>query len=173
MPILDLHGHNPIIDGRQSQRALAVRRGLARHFEETGQAWITELALSSGRRADMVCLDRKGRFTIIEIKSSVEDFRADAKWPDYLAHCDALFFATLPDVPADIFPPEQGLIVADDYGAEIMRDAPVAPLAAATRKALMLRFAHASAGRLGRVIAHCEAQGDTLPRSILDYSDES
>lgn len=172
MPILDLHGQNPLVDGRQSQRALTIRRGLARHFEETGQTWIAEMQLASGRRADMVCLDRKGRFTIIEIKSSVEDFRTDNKWPDYLVHCDALFFATLPDVPAEIFPPEQGLIVADDYGAEILREAPVEPLAAATRKSLLLRFAHASAGRLGRVIAHCEAQGEDLPARLLEDKED-
>lgn len=171
MPILDLHGGDPRVDGRQSRRALAIRRGLARHFEETGWAWLAELPLASGRRADLVCLDPRGRFAIVEIKSSIEDFRADGKWPEYLAHCDAFYFATLPDVPAGIFPAEQGLIVADDYGAEIVREGNEQKLAGATRRALTLRFARASAARLGRVIAHCELHGETLPPDLIGDGD--
>lgn len=168
MPILNLHADNPIIDGRQSERALAIRRGVARLFGEAGHALVAELPLASGRRADIICLDGKGRFTIIEIKSSVEDFRVDSKWPEYHAHCDAFFFATLPDVPQAIFPEEEGLIVADSFGAEIVRDTQSRPLAGATRRALLLRFARASAGRLERVLAHCDMHDEQLPPNLLN-----
>ncbi|MEZ5872899.1 MAG: MmcB family DNA repair protein [Nitratireductor sp.] len=166
MPILDVDPANPLVDGRQSMRALEIRRGVIRHFSQTGMVLVAELPLASGRRADLIGMDRKGRFTIIEIKSSVEDFRADNKWPDYHGYCDQFYFATLPDVPADIFPPDQGFIVADSYGAEIIRDGEIEPLAGATRKALTLRFARAAAARLERVLQHHEASGLVLPQNL-------
>ncbi len=79
----------------------------------------------------------------MEIKSSIEDWKADHKWPEYRAYCDRLFFATHPAVPREIFPEECGFILSDGYGAEILREAPEHRLAGATRKALMLRFARA------------------------------
>jgi hypothetical protein len=135
-------------DGRQSDRALAVRRGVCRLLRAEGLAVIPEVTLNSGRRADLVALSPAGIITIVEIKSSVEDFRADAKWRDYLWHADTFYFATLPDVPAEIFPEEAGLIVADAYGAEVLRAAADAKLAAATRKEMLIRIARAGAMRL-------------------------
>ena len=84
----------------------------------------------------------------MEIKSSVEDFRADQKWHDYRLHCDRLFFATAEHVPIDIFPLDAGLILADGYGAELVREAPQHRLHAATRKSVTLAFARAAAVRL-------------------------
>jgi hypothetical protein len=136
------------IDGRQSETALAVARGTARLLHAHGYSVVSELGLPSGRRADLVALDASGEIWIVEIKSSVADFRADQKWQDYRAHCDRLFFATCQDVPCDIFPPDTGLIVADSFGAQIICEAPEHRLAAATRKAMMLIFARAAALRL-------------------------
>ena len=135
-------------DGRQSATAVAVARGTARLLHSLGHARVTELPLASGRRADIVALHQDGEVWIIEIKSSIEDFRADRKWPDYRLHCDRLFFATASHVPAEIFPPDAGLIVADAFGGCLIRAAPEHRLSAATRKAMMLRFAHAAATRL-------------------------
>ena len=89
------------------------------------------MTLRSGRRADLVALAGDGMITIVEIKSSIEDFRADAKWQDYCLHSDHFYFATGPHVPAEIFPLEAGLIVADPYGAEILRASACAPISAA------------------------------------------
>ncbi|MEA2953227.1 MAG: hypothetical protein QOJ96_2747 [Alphaproteobacteria bacterium] len=136
------------VDGRQSQTALAVARGTGRLLLSLGFACVSELALPSGRRADVVALDSDGEIWIIEIKSSIEDFRADQKWMDYRLHCDRLFFATTMEVPCEIFPQDTGLIVADAFGAEIKCEAPEHRLPAATRKSMMLRFAHAAALRL-------------------------
>ena len=82
------------VDGRQSETALAVARGTARLLHAHGFCVVSELPLPSGRRADLVALDAGGEIWIVEIKSSVADFRADQKWQDYRAHCDRLFFAT-------------------------------------------------------------------------------
>lgn len=148
MLILSSRLSNPLIDGRQSERAMLVRRGVQRMLCEMGAHVLPEVCLASGRRADLVALTRAGDIWIIEIKSSVEDFRVDRKWPQYRLHADRFFFATHPQVPAEIFPPDCGFILSDGYGAEILREAPEHRLAGATRKALMLRIARAGAARL-------------------------
>ena len=136
------------VDGRQSQTALAIARGTARYLHALGYCVLSELSLPSGRRADLVGLGGDGEIVIVEIKSSIADFRADQKWNEYRQHCDRLFFATIANVPSEIFPADAGLIVADAFGAAIVSEAPQHRLAAATRRTVMLRFAHAAALRL-------------------------
>lgn len=159
MPIISPNQRDPLVDARQSENALLVRRGVQRLFRELGASLIPELTLASGRRADLVALMSDSSIAIVEIKSSVEDFRVDQKWPDYRAHCDRLYFATHPQVPADIFPEECGFILSDGYGAEILREAPEHKLAPATRRAVLTRFARAGADRLLRA----EMAGAVLP----------
>ena len=127
---------------------MAVARGTARLLHALGRCVVSELPLPSGRRADLVALDAGGEIWIVEIKSSVADFRADQKWQDYRAHCDRLFFATHMEMPHEIFPADAGLIVADAFGAQTLREAPEHKLPAATRKSMMLLFARAAALRL-------------------------
>lgn len=139
------------IDGRQSETALAIARGTSRLLRSLGFSTLAELPLPSGRRADLVAMNERGDIWIVEIKSSLADLRADGKWEDYRLHCDRLFFAFTSDMPCDIFPQGTGLIVADAYGAHMQCEAPEHRLPAATRKAVLLRFASAAAQRLGRL----------------------
>ena len=148
MPIVSPIAVNPLADGRQSERAMVIRRGVQRLLAGMGAHVLPEICLASGRRADLVALTRQGDIWIIEIKSSVEDFRVDRKWPEYRLFCDRFFFATHPEVSASIFPEECGFILSDGYGAEMLRDAPEHRVPPATRKALMLRVARAGAARL-------------------------
>jgi hypothetical protein len=136
------------LDRRQSETALAVARGTARLLLSLGCCCVSELPLPSGRRADLVALGGDGEIWIIEIKSSIADFRADQKWMDYRRHCDRLFFATTLEVPCEVFPKDTGLIVGDAFGASIVCEAPEHRIAPATRRSMMLRFAHAAALRL-------------------------
>ncbi len=136
------------LDGRQSERALAIRRGVCRRLRAENMALIPEVTLRSGRRADLVALGADGAITIVEIKSSIKDFRADSKWQDYCLHADHFYFATGPHVPAEIFPVEAGLIIADPYGAEILRPSGCVKLPAATRKEMLIRIARTGAHRL-------------------------
>ncbi len=166
MPIVSPFATNPLADGRQSDRALMVRRGVQRLLLEVGAAALPELSLKTGRRADLVALNRSGEIWIVEIKSSIEDFRVDRKWHEYRDFCDRFFFATHPGVPAEIFPEDCGFILSDGYGAEVLREAPEHRLPAPTRKALTLRFARASAARItaaemaGVPVAALENEGD-------------
>ncbi|HEY2755830.1 MAG TPA: MmcB family DNA repair protein [Pseudolabrys sp.] len=148
------------VDGRQSETALAVARGTARLLHAHGFCVVSELPLPSGRRADLVALHGNGGIWIVEIKSSVADFRADQKWQDYRAHCDRLFFATCLEVPCEVFPPDTGLIVADAFGAEFKCEAPEHRLPAATRKSMMLLFARAAALRLQSLVDPTGPYGD-------------
>ena len=138
----------PPADGRQSETALKIARGTARLLHAHGYCVVSELPLASGRRADLVALGTGGEVWIVEIKSSVADFRADQKWTDYRLHCDRLFFATTVEVPCEIFPKDTGLIVADAFGAQIVCEAPEHRLHAATRKCMTLAIARAAALRL-------------------------
>ena len=136
------------IDGRQSPTALAVARGTTRLLHSLGFSVVSELPMASGRRADLVALGTDGDVWVVEIKSSLADFRADQKWIDYRLHCDRFFFATTLDVPRDIFPADTGLIVADAFGGAILCEAPEHRLRATTRKNMMLACARAAALRL-------------------------
>ena len=136
-------------DGRTI--AAAITRGVRRALAALGQASLTEFILKTGRRADIMAVDAQGGITIVEVKSSVADFRADHKWPDYTAFCDRYYFAVPEGFPLALIPPPWGLIVADAYDAAVLREPPEHRLAAARRKALHLRFALLAAGRLHRL----------------------
>jgi len=122
-----------------------VCRGVGRLLRALGHASLNELPLPNGRRADVVGLSAAGDIWIVEVKSSVEDLRVDHKWPEYREFSDALFFAVAPAFPLDLIPADTGLILADRYGAEIVRPAPEHRLAPARRKSMTLRFARAAA----------------------------
>jgi hypothetical protein len=143
---------NGLVDGRQSETAARIARGVRRHLRAMGYSSVTELPLLDGRRADVVAVNAQSQILIVEIKSSVADFRADQKWRDYRAHCDRLYFAIPQDLPQAIMPEEEGLIVADAYGASVVREAAARAIAPATRRAVLLRFAHAAADRLHRLV---------------------
>lgn len=148
MTLLSVSTNNPLIDGRQSDRAMMVRRGVQVLLADLRFAALPELTLSNGRRADLIALSDKGEIWIIEIKSSIEDFRVDRKWPDYRNYCDRLFFATHPGVPLDIFPEDCGLLLSDGYAGHLVREAPEHRIAPATRKSVTLEFSRTAAQRL-------------------------
>ncbi len=125
-----------------------ITRGAGRLLSDLGYDWLREFRLTTGRRVDLMGLNRGGAFVIVEVKSSLADFRADGKWRDYLDWCDSFYFAVAADFPAEVLPAAHGLIVADGFGAAILREAAPAQLHASRRKALTLRFARKAARRL-------------------------
>jgi hypothetical protein len=148
----------PTIAAAPSGAILA--RGVCRALDRLGFASLVEFPLANGRRADVLALGKGGELMIVEIKSSVADFRADRKWQEYRDFADRLYFAVPNDFPAPLIPEECGLMVADAFGAQILRDGILAPLAAARRRAVTLRFALAAAMRLRRLLDPQAAQGD-------------
>ena len=139
-------------EGPRVQAGVLLARGVCRMLAAHGLAGVTEIPLANGRRADVMSLDRAGDITIIEVKSSIEDFRSDRKWPEYREFCDRLFFAVPEHFPVELIPDDCGLILADGFGAAIVRPATEQRLAPARRKAVTLRFAHLAALRLQRLV---------------------
>jgi hypothetical protein len=127
---------------------LAITRGVIRLFGERGLAPLIEFTLPNGRRADIAGLDMHGRLIIAEVKSCLADFDGDDKWADYLPFCDGFYFAVTRAFPCDALPAGEGLILADAFGAAVVREAVERPLAAARRKAVTLRFARQAAARM-------------------------
>jgi len=128
--------------------ARLLARGVARWLLELGYEAMAEFRLGNGRRADVIGLDRQGRFVIVEIKTSTADFRADAKWPEYLEHCDQFFFAVPEGFPSELLPDAHGILVADGFGAAVLRPSPEARMNAARRTAQTRKFARAASARL-------------------------
>lgn len=124
-----------------------VTRGARRYLRACGFAVIGELPLPNGRRADLVALAPDGGLRIVEVKSSIEDFRADQKWSFYRDYCDRFYFAIPAGLDGAPFPADAGLIVADAHGAMLAREAPVLRLAPASRKAMLVRFGALAAER--------------------------
>jgi len=129
------------------ETTLSVTRGAARLMVDLGYAPLLEVGLPNGRRADVMAVGPRGDIVICEVKSGIEDYRVDRKWGEYGPFCDAFYFAVAPEFPSDILPVEPGLIVADGFGGAVIRDAPLAPLAPARRKALTIAFARLGAMR--------------------------
>ena len=125
----------------------AVTRGAARLLAALGWAPLPEAPLPNGRRADLMALSPKGEIVIVEVKSTLEDYRCDRKWGEYAPFCDAFYFAVSPEFPREILPEGPGLIVADGFGGAIIVEAQAAPMAGARRKALTLAFARLAALR--------------------------
>ncbi|WP_332640196.1 DNA repair putative endonuclease MmcB [Brevundimonas sp.] len=129
------------------ETTLSVTRGAARLMVDLGYAPLLEVCLPNGRRADVMAIGPRGDIVICEVKSGIEDYRVDRKWGEYGPFCDAFYFAVAPEFPSDILPEHPGLIVADGFGGAVVRDAPLAPLAPARRKALTIAFARLGAMR--------------------------
>lgn len=124
-----------------------LARGVCRHFRSFDFVSVEELVPSSGLRVDVMALGPKGEIWIVECKSSRADFQSDNKWQGYLDWCDRFFWAVDTDFPVDLLPEDTGLILADAYGAEVVRMAPENKLPAARRKVMVQKFARHAAVR--------------------------
>ncbi|MEZ5912374.1 MAG: MmcB family DNA repair protein [Paracoccaceae bacterium] len=125
-----------------------LARGVCRHLLGHGFVAVEELVPAPGLRVDVMALGPKGEIWVVECKSSRADFTSDRKWQGYLEWCDRFFWAVDADFPTEILPDDTGLIIADGYGAEILRIGPETRLAGARRKAMVQSFARNAALRL-------------------------
>jgi hypothetical protein len=132
--------------------AQRLARGVCRALGALGYAALTEFPLNSGRRVDVIAVNGAGETVIVEIKTSTADYRADRKWNEYLEFCDAFYFAVPAAFPLALLPADCGLMIADDYGAEILRRATAQPMNGSRRRAQTLRLALAAIQRLGRLV---------------------
>jgi len=131
----------------------SVLRGVMRLFARNDIWCLPEMPLQNSRRTDLMGIDAKGKLVIVEIKVSRSDLLGDNKWTEYLDFCDRFFWAVPPSLDrspleSEAYLPDQcGVIVADEYDAEIVRPAPLQPVAAARRKAQTEKLARAALRR--------------------------
>lgn len=112
-----------------------------------------ELGLKSwgSRRADVIGSKISGDLVLIEVKSSVADFRTDSKWTEYLEFADRVFLAFTKEVARKIYdnpelkariPKRVGILVLGSDGymktAKPARREPVSP---ETRLSILARLA--------------------------------
>ncbi|MBX9898559.1 MAG: MmcB family DNA repair protein [Qipengyuania sp.] len=141
-------------DDIDARTAHAVARGIMRLFARNDIWCLAEMPLRNGRRADLMGIDPRGHIVIVEIKVARGDLLGDGKWPDYLDFCDRFYWGVPPGLDrapleGDRYRPDCcGIIVADGYDAEILRPAPLQPLAAARRKCETGRLARCALRRL-------------------------
>ena len=146
--------------------AAQVARGIGRLFARNDVWLMPEMPLRNGRRADLMGVDPKGHIIIVEIKVQRGDLLGDGKWPDYLDFCDRFYWGVPPyldrsPLEGEGYRPDCcGVVVADGYDGEIVRPAPLVPLAAARRKVEVERLARAALRRLTVAgDARCSAWG--------------
>lgn len=142
--------------------AADICRGAMRLLLSHDLTALPEVTLPNGRRADLMAVSASGELTIVEIKSSREDFLTDRKWGDYLAFADRFLFAVAPGFPLELLPEAEGLILADRFSGEILRPPQRRPLESARRRSLLLRFARLGALRL-QGLADPEAVAGRIP----------
>lgn len=125
-----------------------LARGVCRHLLQLDFACLEEFTPERGKRVDVMAIGPKGEVWVIECKSSMADYRSDSKWEGYLDWCDRYFWAVDEAFPSEHLPLETGLLIADQYDAEVIRMAPEHKLAGARRTALTRRFARLAAMRV-------------------------
>ena len=110
-------------DGRQSETALMIARGVRRLLRARGFSSVTELALTDGRRADIAAVNRDGEVLIVEVKSSPRISAPIASGATMPLAATGCISPSRSERRLELMPLEAGLIVADPYGAEIVREA--------------------------------------------------
>ncbi|MBT5648173.1 MAG: MmcB family DNA repair protein [Rhodospirillaceae bacterium] len=125
-----------------------LTRGVCKLFQDLGFGTLTEFKLANGRRVDVMAIDRNGEFVIVEVKSTVADYRGDRKWQEYLAFSERFYFAVPAGFPVEMMPDDCGLIVADPYAAAVRRESMTRKLNTNRKRRQLIRFALAASSRL-------------------------
>ena len=127
-----------------------ITGAIARMFIERGDACLREFTLRSGRRVDLIAIGSGGEITIVEVKSSRQDFISDRKWQEYPEWADRFYFAVALGFPRDLLPgpDESGIIITDGFNCLEVQPAPLAKLAGQRRNHLTRRLAHVAMRRI-------------------------
>ena len=100
-------------------------------------------------RADLVAISMGSYIVVVEVKSSVADFKADKKVLNYVPYCDKLYFAMSQDVyikVSHLVPSGVGVfVVSDRLKVRVKKRAVQHPVADKVRLNIMTRMAYRSA----------------------------
>lgn len=104
----------------QEFRAKTLTAAAVRWLRKQNLATSAEIGICKwGKlRADALGLAMRGDLTMIEVKSSVADFRSDRKWHKYLAYTNKMYFCVSPKTYLKIkdeIPKGIGIMVVHEY----------------------------------------------------------
>ena len=127
-----------------------ITGAIVRMFIERGDACLREFTLRSGRRVDLIAIGSGGEITIVEVKSSRQDFISDRKWQEYPDWADRFYFAVAEGFPRHLLPgrDESGIIITDGFDCLEVQPAPLAKMAGQRRNHLTRRLAHVAMRRI-------------------------
>ncbi len=128
--------------------AQRITDAIARSYFGQGNGVLREFKLKNRRRVDLVTINDKGWITIIEIKSSPEDFLSDKKWGEYIDWADQFYFGVAHNFPIGILPKEHGIITTDGFDVYQVQTSPVKKLNGSRRNSLIRKMAKASMRRI-------------------------
>ena len=142
-----------------------ITAAIARMFTERGEACIREFTVKSGRRVDVISLAKGGEITVVEVKSSRQDFLSDRKWHEYPEWADRFYFAVDDSFDRDLLPGADicGIIITDGFDCFEAQPAPLAKLKPARRAHLTRRLAHVAMRRLEFGLAGAAGEGMAIP----------
>jgi len=125
-----------------------ITDAIARSYFGQGDGVLREFKLKNRRRVDLVITNDKGWITIIEIKSSPEDFLSDKKWGEYIDWADQFYFGVAHNFPISILPKEHGIITTDGFDVYQAQPSPIHKLNGSRRNNLICKMAKASMRRI-------------------------
>ena len=127
-----------------------INSAIGRMFIERGDACLREFTLRTGRRVDLIAISSGGEITIVEVKSSRQDFISDRKWREYPEWADRFYFAVADGFPRDLLPgpDECGIIITDGFDCLEVQPAPLSKLAGQRRNRLTQRLAYVAMRRV-------------------------
>ena len=120
---------------------LFIKRGFSCYVEVGVVPW-------GKRRVDILCLDTSRHLIAVEVKQSIQDFRNDAKWVDYIPYCSQFYFAFPYDLwkkheeELRLLPKNSGIIVLEDTGhARVIRRCAVREIDQSIKRDLITKLA--------------------------------
>lgn len=131
----------------------ALKIAAANLFFKSRYSCTYELGLESwgAIRADVVAVKLSGHIVIVEVKSSVADFKADNKFKKYLKYCDRFYFCFTPETWDKIkaketlinrLPKRAGVILLLSSGyARIVKPCKIKEMSIENRMAILARLA--------------------------------
>ena len=125
-----------------------IARGVCRHLKQYNFSCLEEFVPIKGSRVDIIAIGPRGEIWIIECKSSPADYNQDQKWENYLPYCDRYFWAVPQNFPTNILPAKDGLMIADQYDAEIVRYGQECKISPQKRKVITTKIARNASDRL-------------------------
>lgn len=126
--------------GKKDMKTHGKLQSLAmRWLYNRGYVAVTELTIGA-YRCDVIGYNEEGRICIIEAKASLEDFRRDKKWQEYLPFCDEYYFAVESNFYLEeLYATGVGILKADKRRLNLIQECSLR-LEAKNRKATMFQI---------------------------------